>query len=56
MGAVLTVVTVATALLGAGISKRLNIAGRYSGRASAILLWLAGAYVVYYWLTAIRLL
>jgi hypothetical protein len=26
------------------------------GWASAVLLWLAGAYVVYYWLIAIRLL
>jgi cytochrome c biogenesis protein CcdA len=56
MGAVLTAVTLATAWFGAGFSRWLRSAGRYSGWASAVLLWLAGAYVVYYWLTAIRLL
>jgi cytochrome c biogenesis protein CcdA len=56
MGAVLTAATLATAWFGAGFSQWLRSAGRYSGWASAILLWLAGAYVVYYWLTAIRLL
>ncbi len=56
MGVVLTVVTVATAWFGAGFATRLRSAGRYSGWASAVLLWLAGAYVVYYWLTAVRLL
>jgi len=56
MGAVLTVVTVATAFFGAGFSKRLRSAGRHSNWATAVLLWLAGGYVVYYWLTAIRLL
>lgn len=56
MGAVLTAVTVATAWFGAGFSRRLRSAGRYSGWATAVLLWLAGAYVLYYWLTAIRLL
>ena len=56
MGAVLTAATLATAWFGAGSAKWLRSAGRYSGWASAVLLWLAGAYVVYYWLTAIRLL
>ena len=56
MGAVLTIVTVATAWFGAGFARRLRSAGRYSGWATAVLLWLAGAYVVYYWLIAIRLL
>jgi cytochrome c-type biogenesis protein len=56
MGAVLTAVTLATALFGAGFATRLRSAGRYSGWATAVLLWLAGSYVVYYWLTAIRLL
>jgi hypothetical protein len=56
MGAVLTVVTVATAFFGAGFSKRLRSAGRHLSWATAVLLWLAGGYVVYYWLIAIRLL
>ena len=56
MGAVLTAATLATAWFGAGSAKWLRSAGRYSGWASAVLLWLAGAYVVYYWLIAIRLL
>jgi cytochrome c biogenesis protein CcdA len=56
MGAVLTVVTVATAWFGAGFSRWLRSAGQYSGWASAVLLWLAGAYVVYYWFTATWLL
>jgi len=56
MGAVLTVVTIATAWFGAGFSRRLRSAGRYTGWVGAVLLWLAGAYVVYYWLTAVRLL
>jgi cytochrome c-type biogenesis protein len=56
MGVVLATVTVATAWAGGGLLRRLRAVGRYAGWASAMLLWLAGAYVVYYWLTAIRLL
>ena len=56
MGMVLATVTVATAWFGGGLFTRLHALGRHIGWASAILLWLAGTYVVYYWLTAIRLL
>ena len=38
-----------------GLIRRARALGRYIGWASATLLWLAGAYIVYYWLTAIRL-
>jgi len=55
MGAVLAVLTVATAGFGDGVIRRARAVGRYIGWASAAILWLAGAYVVYYWLTAIRL-
>jgi cytochrome c-type biogenesis protein len=56
MGAVLAVLTIATAWTGDSLIRRARVLGRHIGWASAILLWLAGAYVVYYWLTAIRLL
>lgn len=56
MGIVLAVLTFATAFLGQGLARRLRSAARYAGWATASLLWLAGAYVLYYWLTAIRLL
>jgi cytochrome c-type biogenesis protein len=56
MGAVLTGMTVATALLGEGLFTRLRRFGRHVGWVSAVMLWLAGAYILYYWLTAIRLL
>jgi cytochrome c-type biogenesis protein len=55
MGTVLAVLTIATAWTGDGLIRRARTLGRYIGWASAVLLWLAGAYVVYYWLTAIRL-
>jgi cytochrome c-type biogenesis protein len=55
MGVVLTVATIATAWFGDGLIKRARAVGRHIGWASAVLLWLAGAYVVYYWLTATRL-
>jgi len=55
MGTVLAVLTVATAWFGDGLIRRARTLGRYIGWASAALLWLAGAYIVYYWLTAIRL-
>jgi cytochrome c-type biogenesis protein len=56
MGVVLTACTVATAWLGDGLIKRARALGRHIGWLSAVVLWLAGAYVLYYWLTAIRLL
>jgi cytochrome c-type biogenesis protein len=55
MGAVLTVLTIATAWFGDGLIRRAQALRGQVGWASAVLLWLAGAYVVYYWLTAIRL-
>ena len=55
MGAVLAVLTIATAWTGDSLIRRARTLGRHIGWASAVLLWLAGAYVVYYWLTAIRL-
>jgi cytochrome c-type biogenesis protein len=55
MGTVLAVLTIATAWTGDGLIRRARTLGRHIGWASAVLLWLAGAYVVYYWLTAIRL-
>ena len=55
MCAVLAVLTMATAWFGDGLIRRARTLGRYIGWASATLLWLAGAYIVYYWLTAIRL-
>jgi len=55
MGTVLAVLTIATAWTGDGLIRHARALGRYMGWASAMLLWLAGAYIVYYWLTAIRL-
>jgi cytochrome c biogenesis protein CcdA len=56
MGVVLTACTVATAWLGDGLIKRARALGPHIGWISAVVLWLAGTYVLYYWLTAIRLL
>jgi cytochrome c-type biogenesis protein len=56
MGAVLGSLTILTAWFGEGLVTRVRSLARYVGWASAALLWLAGAYVVYYWLIAIRLL
>jgi hypothetical protein len=39
-----------------GLVTRMRSLAPHIGWASAVLLWLAGAYVVYYWLIAIRLL
>ena len=55
MGIVVTVLTVSTALFGDGLIKRVRIIGRHIGWASAVMLWLAGAYVIYYWLTTAML-
>jgi hypothetical protein len=56
MGAVLGSLTILTAWFGESLVTRVRSLARYVGWASAVLLWLAGAYVVYYWLIAIRLL
>jgi cytochrome c-type biogenesis protein len=56
MGVVLTVATLATAWFGDGVIKQARSLSRYIAWASAVLLWLGGAYVVYYWLTTTRLL
>jgi len=55
MGIVITTLTFATAWFGDGLIRRARTAGRYVGWLSAVLLWLAGAYVIYYWLTTTRL-
>jgi cytochrome c-type biogenesis protein len=55
MGIVITVLTITTAWFGDGLVKRARAIGRHIGWASAVLLWLAGAYVIYYWLTTTRL-
>jgi hypothetical protein len=47
--------TIATAWFGDGLRGRAQPLQRHISWASAVLLWLAGAYIVYYWLTAIRL-
>lgn len=56
MGVVLTGLTLCTALFGDGVIRRIRHVARYVAWASAALLWLAGAYVLYYWLISIRLL
>lgn len=55
MGAVLGLLTIATAWSGDGLLRRAQPLRRHISWASAVLLWLAGAYIVYYWITAIRL-
>ncbi len=56
MGIIITMLTLATAWFGDGLVKRVRVIGRHIGWVSAVILWLAGAYVVYYWLTTARLL
>lgn len=56
MGIVLTALTAATAVIGSGVSRPFRAAARHTGWATAVLLWLAGTYLICYWLTAIRLL
>ena len=56
MGIIITVLTLATAWSGGGLTSRARTLGRHIGWVSAVILWVAGAYVVYYWLTAARLL
>jgi cytochrome c-type biogenesis protein len=55
-GIVLTVATLATAWFGEGLIRRVRPLARHIGWVSGVLLWVAGAYVVYYWLTTTRLL
>ena len=55
MGIVITVLTIATAWSGDGLLKRARALGRHIGWVSAFILWLVGAYVIYYWLTTARL-
>jgi cytochrome c-type biogenesis protein len=56
MGVVLAGLALSTAWFGDGIIRRIRHLTRYVAWASAVLLWLAGGYVVYYWLISIRLL
>lgn len=56
MGIVLTAVTIATAFLGHGLTRRLRALAPRVRWMTAVLMWLAGAYVLYYWLTAERLM
>src|SRR6266568_6112 len=55
MGLVLAALTIGTAWFGEGLVKRLRPLRQHVGWMSALLLWLAGAYVIYFWVTAIRL-
>lgn len=56
MGIIVTVLTLATAWFGDGLVKHVRVVARHVGWISAFMLWLAGGYVVYYWLTTARLL
>jgi cytochrome c-type biogenesis protein len=56
MGIVLSVLTIGTAWFGEDVVRRLQPVRRHVGWVSALLLWIAGAYVIFYWVTAIRLL
>lgn len=51
MGAVITALTLVTALFKATAVRRIGQLSRYVGPASALLLFLAGGYTIYYWLT-----
>jgi len=55
MGIIITVLTIITAWFGDGVIKRVRVIGRHIGWASAVMLWFAGAYVIYYWLATTRL-
>jgi cytochrome c biogenesis protein CcdA len=55
MGSVLALLTIATASFGGGLLRGLRTSGKYFATLSAGLLWLAGAYVLFYWLTIGRL-
>ncbi len=51
MGAVITALTLITAFFKAAAVRRIGQLGRYVSPASALLLFLAGGYTIYYWLT-----
>ncbi|MEJ7654824.1 MAG: hypothetical protein WKH64_16540 [Chloroflexia bacterium] len=51
MGLVVTLLTLSTAVFKRAALARVRRAGRWMQPASAVLLLLAGAYIVYYWLT-----
>jgi len=51
MGAVITALTLITALFKATAVRRVGQLSRYVGPASALLLFVAGGYTIYYWLT-----
>jgi hypothetical protein len=51
MGAVITALSLGTALFKAAAVQRVGQLSRYVGPASALLLFLAGGYTIYYWLT-----
>ncbi len=53
MGAILTALAIAAALMRHGLATRIKGITRYLGRFSGALLLLAGAYVSYYWGTAL---
>ena len=56
MATVLGSLTLVAGIVGLGILGRVRWAGRYVSGFGAVLLLASGAYVVYYWLTAGRLL
>jgi cytochrome c biogenesis protein CcdA len=56
MGVVLTAVTMTTAFAGHRLTRRLRALAPHVRWMTAVLMWLAGAYVLYYWLTAERLM
>jgi len=56
MGFVISVLTLSTAVFQSALLARLRRLGRYMQPISALLLLLAGAYIVYYWLTQGELL
>jgi hypothetical protein len=56
MGSALALLTIATASFGGRLLRGLRSSGKYFAPLSAGLLWLAGAYVLFYWLTIGRLL
>jgi hypothetical protein len=51
MGLVITTLTVAMALFQAALAARLRRLLRYVGTIGTVVLFLAGGYLVYYWLT-----
>jgi cytochrome c-type biogenesis protein len=56
MGSVVLTLTLVAAVFKAGIAARLRVLLPYVGRIGTITLLIAGAYIVYYWLTVGALL